>query len=188
MSLILCCVEDHGETAKPVMVRNSALSGNSQVLIADISRIDVGRGRRLAAYTPRMYASRPVVHRLVWIVCFAILLSALLPLLSHLALPRDAAVWTEVCTVTGAKFVRVDVSPSDELVPAPKPGKDTMASMMERCAYCAIHAGIPALPPAAMNWRLNESLSFERPRLFYLAPRPLFAWASALARAPPLSV
>lgn len=135
-----------------------------------------------------MSASRPLVHRLVWIVSIAILLSALLPLLSHLALPRDAAVWTEVCTVTGARFVRLDMSPTKAYVPASKPDKDPMASMMERCAYCAIHSGAPALPPAPLVWRLNESLRFERPELFYLAPRPLFAWTSALARAPPFSV
>lgn len=134
-----------------------------------------------------MSALRPIVNRLVWIVSFAILASALLPLLSHLALPRAAAVWAEVCTVTGAKFVRVDVNRSEELAPASDQDKDNMASMMERCSYCAIHAAVPALPPAPLSWRLNESLSFELPRLFYLAPRPLFAWASALARAPPAS-
>ncbi len=134
-----------------------------------------------------MSASRLTTHRIAWIVSFAILLSALLPLLSHLALARDAAVWTEVCTVTGARFVRVDVSPSEAAAPASRSDQDPMASMMERCAYCAIHAAAPALPPAPLNWRLNGSLSFERPILFYLSPRPLFAWASALARAPPLS-
>jgi hypothetical protein len=133
-----------------------------------------------------MSALRPVVYRLAWIVSLAILLSALLPLLSHLALPRDAAAWTEVCTVTGAKFVRVDVGPSES--PGSRPDKDNMASMMDRCPYCAIHTAAPALPPAPLNWRLDESLRFERPRLFYLAPRPLFAWTRALARAPPLPV
>ncbi len=133
-----------------------------------------------------MPALRLIVNRLAWIVSFAILCNALLPLLSHVVLPRDAAVWAEVCTVTGAKFVRMDVSPSGNLAPVSAPDKDDMASMMERCSYCAIHAAVPALPPAPLNWRLHESLSFALPRLFYLAPRPLFAWASALARAPPV--
>ncbi|UXH78252.1 DUF2946 domain-containing protein [Roseateles amylovorans] len=134
-----------------------------------------------------MSALRPFVNRLVWIVSLAILTSALLPLLSHLALPRDTAVWAEVCTVTGAKFVRLDVDRSEDLAPASDSDKRHTASMMERCTYCAIHTAVPYLPPAPLNWRLNESLSFALPRLFYLAPRPLFAWAGALARAPPVA-
>lgn len=134
-----------------------------------------------------MPALRPLFHRLAWIVSFAILASALLPLLSHLALPRDGAVWAEVCTVTGARFVRVDVDRSEGLAVSPDPDKGGMTSMMERCPYCAIHAAVPALPPSPLNWRLRESLGFELPRLFYHAPRPLFAWASAPARAPPIA-
>ena len=131
-----------------------------------------------------MRIERLWLRRLVWIVSFTILAGALLPLLSHLTLARDAAVWTEVCTVTGARFVRLDVERTSP-APASDPDDRGMTSMMERCPYCAIHASVPALPPAPLVWHLHDSLAFERPRLFFLAPRPLYAWASALARAPP---
>lgn len=154
--------------------------------------------------------------RLAWIVSCAILLAALLPMLSHLVPERGGAVWTQICSVTGARFVRIDLGDassarstvatgltadsalvegaagltgalSDPVAGSSteSPTGDAGASMMDRCPYCAIHHGAPALPPAPLAWRVADALAFERPLLFLVAPRPLFAWTPALARAPP---
>lgn len=112
------------------------------------------------------------------------LLAALVPTLSHLLLPRDAGLWTEICTLSGAKFVRLDVGS--------KAGGDQgdsssdAAAPMERCPACLLHQGGPALPPAPLpSWLPDSSLAHALPQLFLSAPRPLFAWAPSQARAPP---
>lgn len=116
-----------------------------------------------------------------WIACFAILLSALAPAISH-AVQRNAPEgWTEICSVTGAKLVRVDGSSSSE------PGSDdSQAHVFEHCPYCSVHTEVLGLPPAAAAGVALVSLGSPVPELFLLAPRTLFAWAHAQPRAPPL--
>ncbi|WAC71009.1 DUF2946 domain-containing protein [Roseateles sp. SL47] len=135
----------------------------------------------------RMSVSRPFLDCCAWIVALAILISVLLPMLPHRALARDAAMWTEVCSVAGARLVRVDVPQSDATAPDPGSRQKPMSAVMERCPYCAMHATVPALPPASLSWRVDTALRFEWPSLYLTAPRPLFAWASAWARGPPVS-
>lgn len=125
-----------------------------------------------------MRLARFAKTRLAWIVTFTILLAALLPTLSHFVLPKDSAAWAEVCTATGAKFVRVDAGAE------PGDPAGTPKALME-CPYCAIHHGTPLLPPAQVAWAPPGALKFEHPRLFLEAPRPLFSWAPLQARAPP---
>lgn len=118
--------------------------------------------------------------KLAWLVSCTILLAALLPMLSHVVLARDSAAWAEICTATGAKFVRLDMGPESG-----DPQKGSGQMTME-CAYCAIHHGpSPLPPPAEAGWQPPSALRFERPQLFLHAPRPLFAWAPVLARGPP---
>lgn len=112
------------------------------------------------------------------------LLAALVPTLSHLLLPRDDGVWAEICTLSGAKFVRLDLgsNSTDEGKTSPDG-----ASPMERCPVCPLHQGSTALPPAPLlSWLPDSRLAHALPQLFLSAPRPLFAWAPAQARAPPL--
>lgn len=120
--------------------------------------------------------------RLCWFVCFTFLLAALMPLLSHLALAQNSAAWTEVCTATGAKFVRVDMAGTDGGTSRDAPA--TAKAGMD-CSYCHLHSSLPLLPPPALQWQPPNALKFELPRLFLHAPRPLFAWAPSQARAPP---
>lgn len=116
-----------------------------------------------------------------WIACFAILLSALAPAISH-AVQRDApAGWTEICSFTGAKLVRLDDGGSGK----PEPGQ-SQAHVLEHCPYCALHVDALGLPPAAPAGPELLPLSFHVPELFLLAPHTLHAWASAQPRAPPL--
>lgn len=115
-----------------------------------------------------------------WIASCAVLLSALAPTISH-AVQRDAPPgWTEICSVTGAKLVRVDGADAAE------PAEDSpQTHAAKRCAWCATEATAPALPPAAPAGLSLLPLAFHVPELFLRAPRPLHAWAAAQPRGPP---
>jgi len=129
---------------------------------------------------------RPLFRaRLIWIVIFTTLLTALLPLLSHGLLAQDSAAWAEVCSDTGAKFVRLDVA-RDVAAEASEEGAPSGQAAME-CPWCQL-AHAPGFPVSApRSWVADARLRHDRPRLFYLAPRTLFAWAPAQARAPPFT-
>lgn len=126
-----------------------------------------------------MHFQHKTRSRTAWIAVFAILLGALMPALSH-ALSRiggGETRWVEVCTVAGTKLVAVDdagKSGSAELFPA------------ERCAFCASHAGAPALPAPQLMPFVPKGDRDEFPTLHFHAPHLLSAWAPAHPRAPPL--
>ncbi|WP_431256499.1 DUF2946 domain-containing protein [Roseateles chitinivorans] len=113
-----------------------------------------------------------------------ILLAAMLPSLSHAMLVQQGATFAEICSATGAKLVVIDAAGNAD---TDRDGASLMNSSMN-CPYCAIHHGAPDLPPATVQWTPPDALKFERPRLFFSAPRPLFAWAPSLARGPPAVV
>jgi len=128
-----------------------------------------------------MQATRTSIRRWAWLVSLTILLAAMLPSLSHAMLVRQGATFAEICSATGAKLVVIDAAGD---VDTSRDSSSLMNSSMN-CPYCAIHHGAPDLPPAALSWTPPDALTFERPRLFLAAPRPLFAWAPSLARGPP---
>ncbi|MCZ8076141.1 MAG: DUF2946 domain-containing protein [Paucibacter sp.] len=134
------------------------------------------------------------VHRVwvSWVACAAILLSALAPAISHAVVQRDAAdVWVEICSVTGAKLVRLDTGSASAVdsqqADSPPPHESTPVHTYKHCPYCAIHSDGLGLPPPAMAEPALLSLGHAVPALFLHAPRTLFAWASAQPRAPPLN-
>jgi len=128
-----------------------------------------------------MPVSRQINAMVSWIACFAILLSALAPVISHAVQSTVPPGWIEICSVTGAKMVR-----ADDAAPA-KPGSDeSQAHVFKHCPYCAVHTDHLGLPPAPLARVALMPLGFDVPELFLLAPRTLFAWASAQPRAPPL--
>jgi len=115
-----------------------------------------------------------------WIASFAILLAALAPSISHaVAAAKNAPNgWAEICTVTGAKLVKLDHT-SSQHAPTHK------MSHFEHCPFCLSHAVNLGMPPdATIAIPLLEG-THVLPPLFYHAPRPLFAWAAAQPRAPP---
>lgn len=115
-----------------------------------------------------------------WTACFAILLMALAPTISH-AVRGDAPTgWAEICSVTGAKLISLDDTASSQ----PDSGE---AQALAHCPYCSLHSSTPGMPPAPPAGLAPMPLGFELPELFLLAPRTLFAWASAQPRAPPLN-
>jgi hypothetical protein len=121
-------------------------------------------------------------HITAWIACFAILMAALAPSLSHAlsAMRSGDAGWAEICSTNGVKNVKVA---GVEL-----PGSDAPAQSgihLEHCPYCLVHADVPTLPATvALVLPLNPD-SPAYPSLFYQSPRPLFLWSSAQSRAPP---
>jgi hypothetical protein len=124
------------------------------------------------------------MHRTtVWIAFCAILLAALAPSISHAVAAAKGIPngWTEICTVDGAKLVKLDGTSSSE-APAP----DKKATHFEHCPFCLHHAVSLGLPPNADFVMPSIEGSPVLPALFYQASRPLFAWAAAQPRAPPV--
>ena len=111
---------------------------------------------------------------------FAMLLAALAPAVtSALAAANDQHVrWTAVCTADGARLVPVPTD-ADGVPQAPKPHQ------AGHCPFCSPHAPDAAPPPAPVSVVPVVLASDPVPVLFLLAPRPLFAWATAQPRAPP---
>lgn len=130
-----------------------------------------------------MLFSRRIKHLVSWIASCAILLAALVPALSH-AVQSDAPEgWTEICTITGAKLVKLDGGTTD---PSSTDPENAVSHAFKQCQYCAMHGDHLGLPPTASPMLDRPSLQLAQPALFLHAPRTLFAWASAQPRAPPL--
>ncbi|MFN7835597.1 MAG: DUF2946 domain-containing protein [Burkholderiaceae bacterium] len=108
-----------------------------------------------------------------------------MPSISHaLAIAKGSGVsLMEICSTTGAKFVKVADSqnPIKSSAPAEK------ALHLEHCPFCLTHAGSFGLPPTVAFALPVASGSQALPSLFYQAPSPLFIWAAAQSRAPPFT-
>ncbi|UXH77568.1 DUF2946 domain-containing protein [Roseateles amylovorans] len=123
-----------------------------------------------------------------WIACFAILLTALAPTLSHAFRPDVPAGWIEICSATGAKLIRADDGLGLKTEASGKSDSDSTADhAVKHCPYCSSHATALGLPPAASSGVIALSLGHAVPKLFLTAPRTLFAWAAAQPRGPPLN-
>jgi len=124
---------------------------------------------------------------IAWLSCFAILLGSLAPAISHAIanIKGQPAPWSEICSTSGNKFVPFDIS----LAASNKESNDndSQPMKMEHCAYCTMHAPTFALNDQRLLALQPANLSYSLPKLFYQAPYPLFAWASANPRAPPLN-
>ncbi|MCL6484057.1 MAG: DUF2946 domain-containing protein [Janthinobacterium lividum] len=119
-----------------------------------------------------------------WIACFAILLAALAPSISHAvanAKQQSGSGWAEICSVAGIRFVQL-VQVDDGAADGKTGGK---AMQMEHCAFCSTHAGSIGLPPSPVLPLLVASGTAIFPALYYQSPSPLFIWSTAQSRAPP---
>lgn len=128
--------------------------------------------------------SRLITHRCThWMAIFVVWFAALAPTLSQAFAGSATARLVEICTAAGFVSVAADgnAAPAD----APAPGH--AAGDFEHCPFCFLqgHASaLPSQPPAAIA---PAGLRFEVPRLFLQADRTSHVWATAQARAPPLS-
>lgn len=129
--------------------------------------------------------------------CFAILLNALAPSISHAmaalhAGPGVPATW-EICRAPGSSMQTdgdhallgvgkfgAELTPALSLKHA-----DHQSMAMADCAYCVPHAGTFALPPPSHEGFGLKDGQALRPYLFYHAPQPLLALTAAPPRGPP---
>lgn len=111
------------------------------------------------------WARRQRLH--IWIACFAILMNALVPSISH-ALnamqPHGPQITQiEICTVDGVKYLNADGTT------AVKSPLDSVLHHVEHCPYCVGDAATPPLPTTfAMPTPIKAGLA--------LLP-PLFTWS-----------
>lgn len=120
-----------------------------------------------------MSASRTATPRTLRIALALLVVAALLPTLSRmLAFWQHAtSPWSVVCTAPAA---------------AGDLAGDAAQMATEHCPMCLVQA--PGWHPGTdwSLWSLLPAAAMLLPLLFLWAPRPLFAWASAQPRAPPV--
>ena len=104
---------------------------------------------------------------------------ALVPSLSRAAtlVQGDTAPWSVVCAAPAAGAAGVDLAAAPAEV----------RHLLEHCPLCMLQADGLGLPPNARPLVAPVALGHTVPWLFLRAPRPLHAWSSAQARAPPRS-
>ncbi|UTY55912.1 DUF2946 domain-containing protein [Massilia sp. erpn] len=112
-----------------------------------------------------------------WLAFMAILFAALVPSVSRAMAPAGDSGWTEICTMQGAKFVKV----GDD---GGQPSGDS-AQHLEHCPFCFTQHDTVGLPPTPALTLHHAAGSAIYPPLFYQAPRRLFIWSAAQSRAPP---
>lgn len=129
-----------------------------------------------------MFRAHARLRITAWIACLAVLLGALMPAVGRamVAAGDSSGHWLEICTAMGVERIAV-TDGSDE-----PDGSPAEASAVH-CPYCLTHAGSFALPPVELPAFAVTGGADVLPTLFFLAPRPLFAWASSRSRAPPPS-
>jgi hypothetical protein len=110
----------------------------------------------------------------------AIFALALAPTISHaLNHAQGSSFLTEICTPEGMKQMAADSADPVEGSGAPS------LNHMEHCPLCGLAAGGMAMTSSPPTLAEPANLRRLQPALFWHAPRPLFAWASDRARAPP---
>lgn len=121
-----------------------------------------------------------------WAACLAILMAALAPSISHaLSAARGANIsWMEICSVSGTRLVKAAIDQVDA-APSSSPSEKGLTS--GHCPFCSTHAASLGLPPAVWPAFPVVVSSAVLPSLFYQSPSPLYIWATAQSRAPPLA-
>lgn len=139
----------------------------------------------------------------VWIACFAVLLAALAPAISHAI---NAARLAECCSENGSSAhhspdegsvepygghthpsAHADHStPADASADASHSDHASKVGLhFEHCPFCFTHAGSFGLAPVTSITSQPDVSGTLRPALFYRSPQPLFVWTSPQSRAPP---
>jgi hypothetical protein len=118
----------------------------------------------------------------IWIACFALLMNALAPSISHAMVAAHAvpASW-EICRSAGQpEPISLGAGTSlGTTLP-----QDQVAAMHD-CGYCLPHGASFALMPSIITGLGLMGGHALRPFLFYRAPQPLLALSAAPARGPP---
>lgn len=138
---------------------------------------------------PAMHMKSSTRLRWIWIACFAILMNALAPAISH-AVNGKPRTW-EICLNDGTRVTGVGdldyatfVAVTDRSK-AQSPARPMAQMDMEDCSYCLPHAGWFGLPPTDLALPLPLDGATMRPTLFYQSPQPLPVWSASNPRGPP---
>jgi Protein of unknown function (DUF2946) len=111
---------------------------------------------------------------LAWLSLFALVV---LPSLARVVNAATHSGWVEICSAQGMRWVAPDGTLSE------RGPVGQSASHGEHCPLCG-GAAVAVPPPTATLMLAERQVSLVAP-LFLHAPRPLFAWSHAQARAPP---
>jgi hypothetical protein len=126
-----------------------------------------------------------------WIAIVAMMVSALAPAISRAMGPdENGRYFIEVCSAAGMHRIALTADEAafygGQAVPADD-GEGGNAPMLDHCPYCSASFNLPMLPAADRMPVFAVAGSQSAPKLFFVSPRPLFAWSSAHPRAPPAS-
>lgn len=153
-----------------------------------IARTLVDVGQQGAGKLRQMFTVR-AHHRLTaWLAALAVLWGCLLPVMSHAVVAQQVGdkSWVEVCTATGMAWVKsADAGLASA---AGSPQGDTGSGIsLATCDWCATHSPLAGLPTVLQPLAAPLTVGTDVPAAFLHAPRPLFVWAAAHSRAPPVS-
>lgn len=131
-----------------------------------------------------MFAHRTHFRFTAWLAALAVLWGALLPVVSHAVAAHQSSTsgWVEVCTATGMAWV----ASADDALPS-QSDSSAPGMNMAGCDWCATHSPLAGWPAVAQPSVAPLALAPQVPAAFLNAPRPLFVWAAAQSRAPPVS-
>jgi hypothetical protein len=122
----------------------------------------------------------------IWIACFAVLVNALAPSISHAmaAMGGVPATW-EICRADGAALATPGQPELVAVGAFSKKVTEGKIAWMTDCGYCLPHGGSVALVSSTMTGFGLMGGHALRPLLFYRAPQPLLALSAAAPRGPP---
>lgn len=120
-----------------------------------------------------------------WLAGLAMLFGALAPSIARATSARHDGVWTQICSASGTRLVKVSLADA-AAQGAPDDG-GAPAAHGEHCPFCGTHAASYALPPDGgfSVPVIDDSQYFTF--LFVPAPRPPSRWIKAQSRAPPVA-
>lgn len=127
-----------------------------------------------------------------WIAIVAMMVSALAPAISRAMGPDESGRYLiDVCSAAGTHQVSLTAEEAafyGELVIPAGDSEGGDATMLDHCPYCSASFNLAMLPPAGAQTVFAVIGSQIAPKLFFVSPRPLFAWSPAHPRAPPAHV
>ena len=129
---------------------------------------------------------------LAWIALVAMMVSALAPAISRAMGPDESGRYLiDVCSAAGTHQISLTAEEAafyGELAIPARDGEGGDATMLDHCPYCSASFNLAMLPPAGAQTVFAVIGSQIAPKLFFVSPRPLFAWSPAHPRAPPAHV
>ncbi len=126
------------------------------------------------------------IRRTSFVALLAMLMAVLAPTVSKVvAAERAGSHLVEVCTTEGTKWVAVSELGQSGMV-THQQGPASVHEHGGDCPYCSLQTS-KFFITTAQSFATTQVVNLF-PRLFYQAPKPLFVWAHARSRAPPLSL